>query len=122
MDTILLEPNLQEALVLDAQQQARSLNDLVNEAVEQYLRDKQRKKLEREIEAFNKLYPRLAQVHLGQWVAIHNQELIDFDTNGEALYQRIRAEHGTISILIRQITATNSDEIGVHTWSKGKRT
>lgn len=120
MEAILLQSNLQEALVQNARQQARPVNDLVNEAVERYLRDKQRVKLELEIEAFQNLYVQLVQTHLDKWVAIHEQQLVDFDTIGEQLHQRIRAKYGTTSVLIRQITLQNNDEIRVHTWTRGK--
>ncbi|MDM8519299.1 hypothetical protein QUF64_04575 [Anaerolineales bacterium HSG6] len=48
------------------------MTDLVHEAIEQYLHKWQ---LAQEISAYERLYPELREKHLGQWVALHNQQL-----------------------------------------------
>ena len=47
--TIVLRADLRETLEKDAEQEARSLDDMVNEAVEHYLRERQRAKLDQEL-------------------------------------------------------------------------
>jgi hypothetical protein len=46
--------------------------------VEDYVRERQRAKLDREIGAYEALHPQLKRDHLGQWVAVHNQRLVDY--------------------------------------------
>lgn len=120
MDAIVLRPDLQQTLEQNATQEAKSVADLVNEAVEFYLREQQRAKLDREILAYEAMHPELNQKHPGQWVAIHNQQLVDSDENGSALYQRIRAKYGRISVLIRQVTEHSVEEVWLRTPSTGQ--
>lgn len=52
MDAIVLEPSLRMTLEQDAAHEARSVNDLINEAVAHYLRERQQAKIDREIAAY----------------------------------------------------------------------
>ena len=117
---ITLKPDLLETLAKDAEQESRSVNDIVNEAVELYLRERQRAKLNREIVAYEAMHSELRQKYLGQWVAIHQQELVDQDHDRVALYQRIRAKYGRISVLLRQVADQPIDEVWIRTPSTGK--
>jgi len=120
METIVLEPGLRAWLEQDAAQDVRSLNDLVNEAVARYLRERQQTKLDREIVAYEAMHPRLLQEHLGEWVAIHHQKLIDHDNDCAALYRRVRARYNRTSVLIRQVTPDPIEEVWAHTPTTGR--
>ncbi len=116
-----MRSDLRETLEKDARQEARrSVNDMVNEAVEHYLRERQRAKLDREIPTYEAMHPELRQKYLGQWVAVHNQKLVDHDSDGVALYRRVRARYGRISVLIRQVTEQPIEEVWLRTPSTGK--
>lgn len=119
MEPIVLRPNSRKTLEEQAQQAAKTVNELVNEAVEQYLLPQQRQKLDREIAAYERLHPELRQTHLGQWVAIHQQQLVDADTDQAALYRRIRTKYGRTSVLIRQVTAQAIEEVWLRTSGTG---
>jgi len=120
MDMIALRSDLYKALERSAQQEARTVNDIVNEAVEHYLREQQWAKLNREILAYETLHPELKQKYLGQWIAIHDQELIDYDSDRIALYRRIRSKYGRTAVLLRQVREQPHEEIWLHTPSTGK--
>jgi predicted DNA-binding protein len=122
METILLREDLRETLEKDAEQEARSVNDMVNEAVEHYLRERQRAKLDQEIAAYEAMHAELRQKYLGQWVAVHQQKLVDYDEDRTALYRRIRAKYGRTSVLLRQVTEQSIEEVWVRTPSTGKLT
>ncbi|MCI0528316.1 MAG: hypothetical protein L0Y56_12825, partial [Nitrospira sp.] len=77
METIILRDDLREILEKDAKQEAKSINDIVNEAVERYLHERQLAKLDIEISAYEEMHPELRQKYLGQWVAVHDQKLVD---------------------------------------------
>lgn len=120
MDTIVLEPNLRVWLEQDAEQDTRSVNDLINEAVAQYLRERQQAKLDREIVAYEAMHSQLLLDHAGEWVAIHRQELVDHDHDRIALYRRIRSRYGRTSVLIREVMAYPVEEVWLRTPTTGR--
>ena len=122
MDAIVLEPSLRMTLEQDAAHEARSVNDLINEAVAHYLRERQQAKIDREIAAYEAMHAELMREHLDEWVALHNQELVDHDRDRVALYRRIRARYGRTSVLIRQVLAEPVEEIWMRTPSTGRTT
>ena len=119
-DAIVLRPELREALEQNAEQESRTLNDLVDEAVWLYVQRLQQQKIKREVEAYERIYSRLRDQFLGQYVAIHNGELVDHDSNVEALHRRIRDRFGRVSVLIRRVAETPVAEIWIRTPSTGK--
>jgi hypothetical protein len=120
MDPIVLRSDLRESLEKDARREARSINDMVNEAVERYLLKRQRVKLDQEISAYEAMHPELRQKYLGQWVAVHDQKLVDRDSDGLSLYRRVRARYGRTSVLIRLVTEQPIEEVWLRTPSTGK--
>ncbi len=120
MDVIVLRSDLREILEKDAEQETKTINDIVNEAVEHYLRKQQQVKLDQEITAYEIMHSKLQQKYVGQWVAVHKQKLVDHDSDGSALYQRIRAKYGRTSVLIRQVAEQPIEEVWLRTPSTGK--
>src|SRR5690348_12440163 len=102
-DVIVLRPDLREALENTAEQEARTLSDLVNEAVDEYVFRLQQKKIDREVKAYERLHPDLRERFLGQWVAIHEGQLVDHDSDQRALYHRLRERFGRTSVLMKQV-------------------
>ena len=88
---------MRRTLEQDAAQEARSVNDLINEAVAHYLRERQQAKIDREIAAYEAMHMELAR-YPGEWVALHKQELVNHDLDRVALYRRIRAKYGHTSV------------------------
>jgi predicted DNA-binding protein len=119
-DNIRLRPDLSERLQDNAYQSQKSVSDLVNEAVEQYLHTQQRQIIDSEIEAYIQLHPTLWRTIPNQWVAIHNGEIVDQDSDRISLYGRVRAEYGQTPVLIRQVKEDVNPEILVRTPSRGK--
>jgi predicted DNA-binding protein len=120
-DVIVLRPDLREALENTAEQEARTLSDLVNEAVDEYVFRLQQKKIDREVKAYERLHPDLRERFLGQWVAIHEGQLVDHDSDQRALYHRLRERFGRTSVLMKQVRESPIDEIWWRTPSTGKR-
>jgi len=120
MGEIVLRSDLHETLEKDAEREARSVNEIVNEVIERYLHERQLAQLDAEIAAFEKLHPELRQKHLGEWVAVHEQKLVDHDNDRAALYKRVRAAYGRTAVLIRQVTERPDNEIWIRTPSTGK--
>ena len=120
MEAITLRPDLRESLEREAQRLALSLDDLANEAIENYMRQLQRAKIDDEIGAFHAKHQELKRQYLGQWVAFHEKRLVDHDIDRATLYRRIRKAYGDIAVLIRQVEDEPDREIWFRTISTGK--
>ncbi len=120
-DAIMLRADLREILESNAKREARTLNELVNEAEGWYVQRMQQEKIDREAEAYERLYGDLRVRFLGQWVAIHNQQLVDHDGDSQALYRRVRDKYGRTLVLIRRVSESSVDEIWMRTPDRGKR-
>jgi uncharacterized protein (DUF3084 family) len=57
-----------------------------------------RTKWEREYQAFRQLRPQLLNTHRGQYVAIHNGQVVDSGNDKVALALRVLAKIGNVSI------------------------
>jgi hypothetical protein len=55
-------------------------------------------KWEREKRAFQRLLPELLKSHAGKYVAIHDEQVVDSDTNELALIERVLQRVGNVSI------------------------
>ncbi|MBX2998390.1 MAG: hypothetical protein KF893_07745 [Caldilineaceae bacterium] len=119
-NTIQLRADLNEKLQETAYQNQKSISDLVNEAVEQYLHTQQRQIIDREIEAYNRVHASLWHTIPNHWVAVHEGEIVDKDLDRVALYTRVRAKYGQTPVLIRQVKADPNPEIQIRTPSRGK--
>jgi hypothetical protein len=117
-ETIVLKPELREFLEHSAQQEERSVNDLVNEALEYYFHTRQVEKINQEIAAYEAMHPMLWEKMPGHWVAIHNLQMVDHDVDDVALYRRVRAKYGHTSILIRQVKESPVEQVWIRTRHK----
>lgn len=119
-ETILLAADLTEALESAALQWQRPVNDLIQEAVRQYLATRWREQLEREIDAYEAMHTELWENYPGMWVAIHDGQLVDRDHEKAALYHRVRDRFGRIPVLVRKVKAEPTEEIWLRTPNMGK--
>jgi hypothetical protein len=55
-------------------------------------------KWEREYQAFRRLLPQMISTHRGQYVAIHNEQVVDSDQDKLALALRVLAKVGNVAI------------------------
>lgn len=120
MDTITLRPDLQSFVEKNAGQQSKTVSDIVNEALEHYAEEQSLRKLDQEIKAYELLHPQLKEKLFGEWVAVHEQKLVDHDQDGGLLYKRIREKYGSTAVLIRQVEEQPSREIWLRTFSTGR--
>lgn len=57
----------------------------------------------REVEAYEAMHSQLLANHLGDFVAIHGGQLVDFDRNEDALLERRRDNYPNQVVLIRRV-------------------
>jgi hypothetical protein len=55
---------------------------------------------EREYQAFRRLLPALLATHAGKFVAVHEEKVVDSDTDDIALVQRVHANVGYVPIFV----------------------
>ncbi|MBI1298694.1 hypothetical protein GC175_27485 [bacterium] len=66
---------------------------IVNDAIRKYVRDLERQALIREQEAYQRQHSQLVGDYLGQYVAFHQGQLIDWDKDERALMIRVRQRY-----------------------------
>jgi predicted transcriptional regulator len=121
MRTVVLRDDLLESLQADADRQKRSIDDLVNEAVAQYLYERQIEQIDAEQGAFEQLYGRLKKTHAGKWVAVHGGEVVDLDDDQARLHQRVRRAYGEATVLITQVRDDQVEELWIRTPATGRQ-
>lgn len=62
---------------------------------------------EREVAAYEALWPELRKTHLGQWVAIKGGQVIDSDADRHALIKRVRARFPKEVVYFELVLADN---------------
>lgn len=120
MDTILLSPDLQIAVSKLAEQEAKSVDEVLHEAVRGYQRQRNHEKLRKEIAAYEALHAELKQKYFGEFVAVHDGQLVDRDHDRAELYRRVRQTYGNVSVLIREVTEEPIQTLWWRTPSAGK--
>lgn len=111
MSAITLQPQLMEQLEEVASDRAVKPDELLENAVRAYLRRLEREKIRAEATAFQKMHARLTKTHLGQYVAIHDNKVVDNDTDFQALHRCVRQRFGGRLVLLRQVTLEPEREL-----------
>ncbi|MDM8526702.1 hypothetical protein QUF58_00705 [Anaerolineales bacterium HSG24] len=111
---ITIEPTVETKLEQFAQLVDQSVEEIINQALSRYLDYLSDRKLDTEISAYEKLHPQLKQKYLGHYVAIHQGQLIDTDTDCGNLFLRVEKKYGDVTILIRQVKETPDEIYNFH--------
>lgn len=119
MDAILLPSDLQVAVSQIAEQEAKSVEEVLHEAVRHYQRELNREKLKREIAAYETMHGQLKEKFFGEWVAVHEGQLVDHDSDRAMLYARVRQHYGSLSILIREVAEMPAPDLWLRTPTTG---
>ena len=106
MTDIVIPSRLVEQLEWIAETRSQKTEAIVEEALQNYLRQIEREKIQREAEAFREMYEELRNKHFGDYVAIHEGRVVDFDKDFVALHTRIRERYGRRPVLIRRVEST----------------
>jgi hypothetical protein len=99
-----LQPDLQMELVQVAEVVDMDVPILLDQAVRDYLDRLAEQKIIAESESFRARHTELLQRYRGEYVAIHNRDVVDHDTDLCTLNRRIRARYGRIAVLLQQVT------------------
>lgn len=108
--TITLKPDVAEQLAQLTTQQSEA-DDLVDQALRAYLARFRREKIHQEAEAFQKQRAALLRQFAGQYVAIHNGQVIDHDADLRTLHLRVFARLGHTPVLLKQVKEAPDREL-----------
>lgn len=98
-----LDSELVTSLETAVRQQGGNVEDVLAELVQQYLRQTRREKIRQETEWYQTAHAELKAIYAGQHIAIHEQQVVDYDQDVAALAQRIRQQYGRIPVLVTQV-------------------
>ena len=104
MTAIVLPPELIEEIEQLTGKEETDAVTFVEEAVRSYLSQYRRAKIRAETEAFNRQYDNLLKMYPGQYVAVHNGQVIDHDPDLRTLHLRVHQKLGQAPVLLKQVT------------------
>lgn len=110
MTTITLNQNTLDELERVAENKGTALDVLAEQAIRQFLLDEKRESIRQETAVFRAMHSQLLEKYVGQFVAIFQGKLIDYDTDQLVLYRRVSQKYGNNPILIKKVTAS-PDEV-----------
>ena len=111
MAKITLQPDLAEQVAQMAETAGIGVTDLINEALSEYLQRFSHEKIEAEAQAFERMHETLKEQYLGQFVAVHNGQVVDADADFEAVFLRVQARFGRTPVLIRRVSEEPTTEL-----------
>lgn len=103
MALTLEKPELVERLEEVATAQSITPEDLLTKVVSEYLNKIAHQKIQAESVAFEALHNQLVSNYLGDYVAIHNGDVVDHDPDVRTLHLRIRHRFGRTPVLLRLV-------------------
>jgi hypothetical protein len=100
-----LQPELMKQLEQIAVERETGPEELVEAAVRAYLRQIERETIKAEADAFHSMHAELVEEYLGQYVAIHNGQVVDHDQDFQSLHNCIRQRFDHRPVLLRRVEA-----------------
>lgn len=111
MTTITLTPDLMKQIENLSGKEPADPQKFVAKAVQAYLNQMRREKIQAETEAFSAQYARLKEAYLGEYVAMHQGEVIDHDPDLRTLHLRVFEQLGHTAVLLKQVTEEPEREL-----------
>lgn len=76
---------------------------LARNAIRTFLRNESRRIIAQEAKAYRRLHPELLRTMPGQFVAVHNGQVVDHDSDQMAVFRRVEEAYEGQPVLIRQV-------------------
>lgn len=126
MLTVTLKPDVAEQIsyLTEASGFQGAAEAIVDKALRLYLAQLRREKVKTEREAFERQHPALLAQYPGEYVAMHEGQVIDHDPNLRTLHLRVFARLGRTPVLLKQVTAEPERELVFRSprFERGKET
>ena len=98
-DIVLSEP-LASQIRREAEAQGVPVEQFLEAALRHYRFEAQRTKINAEAQWWRAAPPELRAQYAGEFVAVHNQQVVDHDRDEENLRRRVRARYGKTAVLL----------------------
>jgi len=109
--TIKLEPDISQQITHLAKESQVSAGLFVDKALRVYLAQFRHEKIRAETEAFNQQRAKLLAQFSGEYVAVHQGQVIDHDKHLRTLHLRIFERLGRTPVLLKQVTQEPEREL-----------
>jgi hypothetical protein len=100
MLSIAIEPELYRRVEKAALEQQSSIDQILNKAIHHYLWELDRRKISEESKLYRQQHAELKTRYLGQYIAMHNGQIVDYDPDFTTLRQRVRQRFQDTPIML----------------------
>lgn len=109
--TISLKQDLADQISSLAGKSQANAEAFVDKALRTYLAQFRREKIRAETEAFNQQYQQLLAEYEGQYVAVHNGQIIDHHDDLRTLHLRVFDQLGHTPVLLKKVRGQPDREL-----------
>ncbi|HEX6383445.1 MAG TPA: DUF5678 domain-containing protein [Anaerolineae bacterium] len=106
-----LRPDLVSQVKRITQRENADVEEFVDQAVRERIKRLKDEKFEAEAEAYRQLHPELVKQYLGQFVAIHEGQVVDHGPDSEELFLRIKRRYGDIPVYFQLVNESGIMEL-----------
>ena len=110
MAVIELSPRYVSPLEALARQQQASVETIVEELIDRFLREHRHASLLQEMERFRELHSDLLVQFRGQYIGMLHGQVLDSDADGGALHTRLARRYGDQPVLVVEVTEQPEQE------------
>jgi glutamyl-tRNA reductase len=103
MHTVAVESELYNRIEKTAQEQQANVDEILSQAIRRYLWELDRRKISEESKIYRQRHPELKEQYLGQYIAMHNGQVVDHDADFQTLRQRIRQRFEHTPVMITSV-------------------
>ena len=100
MSEIILGEPLASQIRREAESRGIGVESLIETALRHYRFQSQREKIDTESDWWRTVSSEIRARYAGEYVAVHNKEVVDHDRDEEVLRKRIRAKYGKTAVLL----------------------
>ncbi len=100
MPTVTIESALYQRIEQAAAERQVTPGEILAQALRRYLWELDRRKISDESKAYRRQHAELKGRYLGHYVAMHNGQIVDHDTDFQTLRRRVRQQFGHTPVMI----------------------
>jgi glutamyl-tRNA reductase len=100
MGTVAVKPELYKRVEEAAQEHKASVDEILTKAIERYLWELDRRKVSNESQVYRQQHTKLKGQYLGKYIAMHDGQVVDHDSDFRVLRQRVRQRFGRTPVMI----------------------
>lgn len=100
MGTVVVKPELYKRVEEAAQEHKASVDEILTKAIERYLWELDRRKVSNESQVYRQQHTELKGQYLGKYIAMHDGQVVDHDSDFRVLRQRVQQRFGRTPVMI----------------------